>query len=63
VGKFKKKHLFPSKILLSSALVGVQWSASRPYCSTPGEKAPGNLCIGGWAGLRADLDVWIYENS
>jgi hypothetical protein len=27
-------------IVLTSALVGSEWSASRPYCFTPGEKAP-----------------------
>jgi hypothetical protein len=33
---------------LTSALTGVEWSASHPYCFTH--------WIGGWAGPRAGLD-------
>jgi hypothetical protein len=29
----------------------------RPCRFTPGERAPGIHCIGGWVGPRADLDV------
>jgi hypothetical protein len=45
-----------SHIFLTSALVGGEWSASRPCCFTPVEKAPGTHWTGGWMGLRADLD-------
>jgi hypothetical protein len=38
-------------VFLTSALVGVEWSASRPGCFTPGD----NL-IGGWVGLTAGLN-------
>jgi hypothetical protein len=40
---------------LTSALVGGQWSASRPGRFTPGETAPGTHCIGGGVDLRAGL--------
>jgi hypothetical protein len=43
-------------IFLTSALVGREWSASRPCCFTPGEKTPGTQWIGGWVGPRAGLD-------
>jgi hypothetical protein len=38
---------------LTSALDG-EWSASRPGCFTPDERAPGIHSIGGWVDLRAD---------
>jgi hypothetical protein len=43
-------------IFLTSALVGDEWSASRPDRFTPGERAPGTQWIGGWMGPRADMD-------
>jgi hypothetical protein len=43
-------------ILLTSKLFGGEWSASRPGRSTPGERAPGTLLIGGWVDSRAGLD-------
>jgi hypothetical protein len=43
-------------IFLISALVGGEWSASRPGRFTPGERAPGTHWIGGWVGPRAGLD-------
>jgi hypothetical protein len=43
-------------IFLTSALVGREWSTSRPGCFTPGERAPGTHWIGGWVDLRAGLD-------
>jgi hypothetical protein len=43
-------------IFLTSALVGGEWSASRPGRFTPGERAPGTHWIGGWVGPRAGLD-------
>jgi hypothetical protein len=30
------------------------WSASYVSLFTPGERAPGIHCIGGWVGLRTD---------
>jgi hypothetical protein len=43
-------------ISLTSALVGVEWSASRPCCFTPGERAPCTNLVGGWMNPRAGLD-------
>jgi hypothetical protein len=44
------------RIFLTSTLVGGEWSASRPSHFTPGERAPGTHLVGGWVGLRTDLD-------
>jgi hypothetical protein len=44
------------QVLLSSALVGGEWSASRHGRITPGEGAPSPHYIGGWVGLRIGLD-------
>jgi hypothetical protein len=41
---------------LASALVRGEWSASRPCCFTPGERALGTHWIGGWVGPRIGLD-------
>jgi hypothetical protein len=41
---------------LTSALVGGEWSASRPGRFNPGETAPGTHWIGGWVGPRTGLD-------
>jgi hypothetical protein len=43
-------------IFLTSAVVGVVWSASRPGHFTSGEKAPCTHWIGGWVGPGAGLD-------
>jgi hypothetical protein len=43
-------------IFLTSALVGSEWSTSRPGRFTPGERAPGTHWIGGLMDLRAGLD-------
>jgi hypothetical protein len=43
-------------ISLTSALVGGEWSTSRPCRFTPGERAPGTHWIGGWLDLRVGLD-------
>jgi hypothetical protein len=43
-------------IFLTSALVGGEWSTSRPGHFTPGERAPGTHWIGGWVDLIAGLD-------
>jgi hypothetical protein len=44
------------QVFLTSALVGGEWSASRPCCFTPGERAPGTHGTGGWVDPRARLD-------
>jgi hypothetical protein len=44
------------RIFLISALVGGEWSASRPGRSTPRERSPGTHWIGGWVNPRAGLD-------
>jgi hypothetical protein len=36
---------------------GCVWSASRPGLFTPGERARGTHCIGGWVGPRAALET------
>jgi hypothetical protein len=43
-------------VLLTSALVGGEWSASRPGHFTPGEKVRGTHWIGGWVSPRTNLD-------
>jgi hypothetical protein len=43
-------------IFLTSALVGGEWSASRPSRFTPRERTPNTHWIGGWVGPRAGLD-------
>jgi ribosome modulation factor len=42
--------------VLTSALVGGKWSASRLCRFTPGERAPRSHWIGGWVDPRANLD-------
>jgi hypothetical protein len=42
--------------LLTSALVGGEWSASTPARFTPEDTAPGAYRIGGWVDPRAGLD-------
>jgi hypothetical protein len=42
-------------VFLTSALVGVESSASFPGCLTAGERTPGTHWIG-WVGPRAGLD-------
>jgi hypothetical protein len=46
-------------IFLTSALVGGEWSASRPDRFIPGERAPDTHWIGGWMGPRAGLDAVV----
>jgi hypothetical protein len=43
-------------IFLTSALVGGEWSASRPDLFNPGERATNTHWIGGWVDPRAGLD-------
>jgi hypothetical protein len=43
-------------VVLTSALVGDEWSDSCPGRFTPGERTPGTHWIGGWVGPRAGLN-------
>jgi hypothetical protein len=43
-------------IFFTSALVGGEWSTSRPGRFIPRERASVNHWIGGWVDLRAGLD-------
>jgi hypothetical protein len=43
-------------IFLTSALIGGEWSASRPGRFTPRKRAPGINWIGGWVGTRTGLN-------
>jgi hypothetical protein len=45
--------------LLTWALDGGEWSASRPGRFTPRERAPGIHWIGGWMDPRAVLDMVV----
>jgi hypothetical protein len=42
---------------LTSALDGVEWSGSRPGRFTLGEEVSCTHWIGGWVGLRAELNA------
>jgi hypothetical protein len=44
------------QIFLTSALVGGEWSVSRPGRFTPGERAPDTHWIEVWVDLTACLD-------
>jgi hypothetical protein len=48
---------------LTLALVGDEWSDSRPGRFTTGEKAPSNHWIGGWVGPRTGLDDVEKKNA
>jgi hypothetical protein len=53
-------------VLLTSALVRREWSASRPGRFIPGERDPDNHYMGGWVGPRDDLDEmekWKFLSS
>jgi hypothetical protein len=51
------KYLYKAiHVFFTSALVGGEWSASRPSRFIPGERASGTHWIGGWVGSRAGLD-------
>jgi hypothetical protein len=43
-------------VFLTSALVGGEWSTSRPSNFAPGKRAPGSNWTGAWVGLRTGLD-------
>jgi hypothetical protein len=45
-----------SRFFLTSALVGGEWSASRPGRFNPGETALGTYWIGVWVDHRPDRD-------
>jgi hypothetical protein len=47
--------VFIDNVILTSALVGDEWSASRLCLFNPGG-APGTHWIGGWVGPTAGLD-------
>jgi hypothetical protein len=50
-------------VFLTSALVGGEWSASRPGRFTPGKRGPSTQCIGGCVGPRTgldDLEKWKF---
>jgi hypothetical protein len=47
------------RILLTSALEGGEWSASRPGQFIPRERARSTHWIGGWVGPRAVLDAVV----
>jgi hypothetical protein len=46
-------------LIVTSALDGGEWSASRPGSFTPTEKTLGTHWIGGWVGTRAVLDAVV----
>jgi hypothetical protein len=43
------------EVFLTSALVGEEWSASRPGSFTPRMSVAGTHWMGGWLGSRAGL--------
>jgi hypothetical protein len=43
-------------VFLTSAVVGGEWSASRPCHFNSGERTPTTHLIGDWVGPRAGLD-------
>jgi hypothetical protein len=52
MGEWMYRYTF----FFNSALVGGEWSVSRPGHFTRWEAAPGTHCIKGWVDRRADLD-------
>jgi hypothetical protein len=48
---YGKVHIF-----LNSALLGDEWSASRPGRFIPGERVPADQWIGGWVDPKSCLD-------
>jgi hypothetical protein len=60
--------IYKSTFFLNSALVGGEWSASRPGRFTPGESAPGTHSIGGWVNPksrsgRCGENSWPHRDS
>jgi hypothetical protein len=50
-------------VILTSALFGGEWSASRPCRFTPEERAPITHWIGGWVDLKARLDDVAFRGK
>jgi hypothetical protein len=50
-------------VILTSVLVGGEWSASRPGRFIPGERASDIHWIGGWVGPELVWTTWRRENS
>jgi hypothetical protein len=48
--------MYRPTFFLTSALVGGEWSASRPGRFTPGERDPGTRWIGGWVSPSTGLN-------
>jgi hypothetical protein len=46
----------------SSTILGSNWSASRPGCFTPGERAHGTQWIGCWVSPRASMEAVEKRN-
>jgi hypothetical protein len=44
-------------VFLTSAVVGEEWSVSRPGRFIPGERAPGTHWLGGWVSPIGGLDA------
>jgi hypothetical protein len=44
------------RVFYTSALVGEEWSASRPCCFNPGERASGSHWTGSWVDPTAGPD-------
>jgi hypothetical protein len=54
--KAYREWMYRSTCFMTSALVGGEWSISRPGRFTPEERAPGTHWLGSWVDLRAGLD-------
>jgi hypothetical protein len=52
-----------SHIFLTSALIGCEWSASRPGRFTPGERSPRTHWIWGWVDPWSGLDAGWLPND
>jgi len=52
---YRGLEVWPHTLLLTSALYGGEWSASRPGRFNPRGGAPGTHFIGGWVGPRAGV--------
>jgi hypothetical protein len=61
-GDFSDPRLSGTRSVYISALLG-EWSASRPSSFTPGERAPGIYCTGGWLGPWAGRTIWRSKND
>jgi hypothetical protein len=50
------RRMYRPMFFFTSALVGGEWSASRPGRFTPGERAPSTHWIGSWVDPRAGVN-------